>query len=367
MDEKRYLQYLLGLRKRVVQKDNNQLKLLLANFSETEQQKDIERRTSVIDDFFRVKINVKAFSEKERKISGLKPLDFSNNEEVFSALRDEFDFPYWTFTSLQKPTLQDCNNTFIYQLKACNLYCIWCFVDDSNKNASLGSGRFFEISEILDVFEKEKQSQIVHAVRPSGGEPTLAVEQWLELLRGLEKKNLEAYVQGDTNLTTGLLIEHLEKSGEIEKDFLKKVAEYKNFGLLCSFKGTDKQSFHESTKANPNLCDGRWHTFKKFIDAGIDAYPFIYAPNPHTLESFLEEGAKIFGDGFYLKTWIFKLKIYEAEKVRLRKLGINPEEYQKKLDENFIRSKEKMQEIIWKKFKINYQAIPRTGIKLKSI
>jgi tRNA(His) 5'-end guanylyltransferase len=44
--------------------------------------------------------------------------------------------------------------------------------------------------------------------------------------------------------------------------------------------------------------------------------------------------------------------------------GLVPEQEQKRLNENFIKSKEKMQEIIWDKFGINYQAVPRAGIKL---
>ena len=79
----------------------------------------------------------------------------------------------------------------------------------------------------------------------------------------------------------------------------------------------------------------------------------------------MEKGAKMFGDGFYLKTWMYKLKLYGAEKERLKKIDKNPEDYQKELDDNFNRSKEVMQDIIWKKFGINYQAIPRTGIELK--
>jgi len=113
------------------------------------------------------------------------------------------------------------------------------------------------------------------------------------------------------------------------------------------------------------LEDERWYSFSKIVKAGIDAYPFVYDPNPETLGSFMEKGAGMFGDGFYLKTWIFPLKFYGPERERLRKRGKNPEHYQKELDDNFGRSKEVMQDMIWKKFRLNYQATPRTGIELK--
>lgn len=101
------------------------------------------------------------------------------------------------------------------------------------------------------------------------------------------------------------------------------------------------------------------------MKAGIDAYPFIYDPNPNTIEKFMEKGAKIFGDGFYLKAWISPLKLYGPEKERLKKIGKNSEDYQKELDDNFNRSKEVMQHLVHEKYGINYQAIPRTGIELK--
>lgn len=364
MDIREWVDYNLSLRKKVVKKP---LKLLLASFIGTEQQKDI--KTQIIKDFFRVKINVKAWHEKIMKEKGLQAIDFTNNESVFSSMRDDFDIPYWAFISLtNKKPLKDYNNTFVYQLKCCNLHCPWCYVDDINKNGVEEGGRFFSIPEIIDVFESERKKQVLNVFRPSGGEPTIAVEQWLECIRELEKRNLDdVYIYGDTNLTTGHFIDVLEEKGEIEKNLLEKVAEH-NFGLLCSFKGTDKESFLRATgmpKQFEFLEEERWYSFSKLVKAGIDVYPFIYDPNPTSLENFMEKGAKKFGDGFFLKTWIFKLKLYGPEKIRLKAKGINIDEYQKKLDENFRRSEEIMQNLIWHKFGLNYKAVPRTGIKLK--
>jgi len=77
------------------------------------------------------------------------------------------------------------------------------------------------------------------------------------------------------------------------------------------------------------------------------------------------KGVKRHGDGFLLRTWVFPLKLYGPEKQRLKKLGINPEKYQQELDENFKESKEIMQDLVWKRVGVNYQAIPRPGIILK--
>ena len=363
-----WIRYCENLRNNVIKKENGENKYLLTNFSGTEQKKDIEARTPLINDFCRVKINVKAFSDEERAKKGLEPFDFHNEQDIFNALKEEFDMPYWALLSIAKP-LKDLTKTFIYQLKACNIHCPWCYVDDISKNAqNSNNSSFFSVREIMDMFEKEQKNQPLYNFRPSGGEPTLAVEQWLESLREIEKRNLTAFIQGDTNLTTGCYIEHLENTGQIEKNLLEKIGEYDNFGLLCSFKGTDKESFLKSIGMPEQfsfLEDERWHTFGKLVKAGIDAYIFVYGANPKTLEPFMKKGAGMFGDGFYLKTWIVKLKLYGAEKPRLDRIGVNSDAYQKELDENFQKSEEIMQNLIWKKFGINYQAFPRTGFKLK--
>jgi len=339
---------------------------LLANFVGTEQQKDIEKRTPLIEDFFRVKINVKAFSEQEQK--GLHAF-FHNNEAVFKAMANEFDMPYWAFVALEKKVpLKDLNDTFVYQLKACNLFCPSCYVDDSNKKPD-ARGKFFSMREIIDVFEQEQRKRPLYNFRPSGGEPTLAIEQWLEALNEIEKRNITAYVQGDTNLTTGHFLKYMEEREITEPHFLEKVAEHPNFGLLCSFKGTDKESFLDATGMPEELSfleEERWYTFRKFVKAGIDVYPFIYSPNPSSLEKFMKKGSEEFGDGFWLKTWIFPFKLYGPEKARLEKKKIDVEEYQRKINYNFSLAEEIMQELIWKKFHLNYKAIPRAGIKLRA-
>jgi len=379
MDLKEWVNYCSKLRSLLMKNDNGVNKYLLANFSGTSQQKDIEKRTPLIGDFYRVKINVKAFDEKEMGKKDLPVVDFTDYQQVSDGLRDEFDMPQWAHLTLHNRPLQDFNNILISQIKGCNLRCPWCYVDDSNKNSIQGGGaEYFSVPEILDVFEKERKKQPLYMIRPSGGEPTLAIEQWPEFLRELRKRGLEkeVYMQGDTNLTTGHFIEYLEDKGEIEPNLLEKVAEFKNQGILCSFKGTDTESFLRASGMThhngiPNMEYGfleqeRWYSFGKLIDAGIDAYPFIYDPNPETLKWFMEEGADKFGNGFYLKTRLFKLKLYGPEKERYAKIGKDPEKEQERLDNNFEQSCDILNDLIQRKLGVPYGAIPRTGIQLEN-
>jgi len=371
MNLKKWVEHCSKLNKKINSYEWGENKYLLSNFRGTSQQKDVEQRTALIGDFFRVKINSKAMDDDEMKRQGKEVMDFKDNEKVFGALRNEFDMSYWAFHKLQGAKLQDYNRVFISQIKGCNIFCPWCFVDDVNKNFKEDNGSaYFSMREILDAFEGERKKQTLNSIRTSGGEPTLAPQQWGDMLNGLWDRGLsdKVFFQGETNLTTGHFLDFLEGEGEIGEYFFEKIGNYKNFGVLSSFKGTDTESFLRASglsKEYSFLDDERWYSFKKMIKAGIDAYPFIYDPNPDTIESFMENGAKKFGEGFYLKTWIFPLKLYGPEKMRMEAHGLNPEEEQKRLNENFAKSQEVMQDIIYKKFGVNYQAIPRAGIELK--
>jgi len=376
MNLEKWINHCDNLRSNLIANEGGANKYLLANFSGTSQQKDIEKRTALIGDFCRIKINVKSFDEKEMQKQGKRVVDFSNYSEVFSALRDEFDMPQWAHLALMNRPLKDFQNIFIYQLKGCNIHCPWCYVDDINKNNQKGNGEFFSVSEIVDLFEQERKKQQLYMIRPSGGEPTLAIEQWGEMLSEIKKRGLEkeVYVQGDTNLTTGHFIESLESKNKIAENLLEKISKFDNFGVLCSFKGTDTESFLKAVgfvksdgSANRDysfLEDERWFSFSKLVKAGIDAYPFIYDSNPETITNFMEKGAEKFGSGFYLKTRLFKLKLYGPEKDRLAKIGKDPLEEQKRLDDNFEKSYKILNEIIQTKLGVPYGAIPRKGIKL---
>ena len=371
--------------------NNGRREYLLANFEGTKQSADIKKRSPMLyaKDFFRVKTNVKSWDPEIMKSKGKDPVDFKNNSEVFDSLRNEFDIPYWALTSMVGGPLVDYNNAFTYQMKTCNVNCPWCFVDNKNKNGKKGKGDYFSIKEIMNVFEEERKDKPLNMIRSSGGEPTIAIEQWYEILRELEKRDGlvdKVALWGDTNLMTGHFIDYLEHEGLIEKNIREKIGQYKNPQILCSFKGTDTESFLKSTgfikkdkgkamldergntvadKRYSFLDEERWYSFRKMVESGIDVYPFIYDPNPDTLEDFLDEGARRFGDGFYLKTWAFKLGSYGPAPQRYINLGLDPEKEQQKLDDNFKKSEEILQDLIYKKFKLNYKAVPRSGIPLE--
>jgi organic radical activating enzyme len=344
-------------------KKNGVKKYLLANFSETVQAGDIKKSAYVISDWYRTKDN-------------LKVNDGDPDEVLERAVKDQFDMPQWASIALGK-SLNETNMTFMPQTKTCNVYCPWCFVDDFNKNGKMGRGEYFSVREGIDVLQELRKEKTIHMMRRSGGEPLLLPWQWTENLIELERRGLskEIYFQGETNLTTGHFIDFLQRNGRLNKYFWDEVADYENFGVLCSFKGTDVESNLRSIgfsrkdgKVNRNfsfLEKERWYTFDKMVQAGIDAYPFVYDPNPNTLQSFLVKGMKKYGSDFVSKTWVFPLKMYGPEKIRLERRGIDKDEMQMKLDENYRIANEMMRELVPKMTGHEYKAIPRTDVHLK--
>jgi uncharacterized Fe-S cluster-containing radical SAM superfamily protein len=364
-----YLKYLYKLRKGVMRKDSGRLELLLSNFEGTVQQKDIEKRTGLIQSYFRIKVDVPVWDNIN--------FDWSNKEKIMEAMAERFDMPSWALYRMENSKelsegLKKYNHVFIYQLKACNLRCPYCYVDDANKDGKETSdSKFFSIEEIVDVFIKNRNEKI-NRIRPSGGEPTLVIEQLFELLKKLDEIGLtkEVYVQSDTNLTTGHFIDSLIERGELRENILEEIASYKNFGLLASFKGTDPESFARNTKSNPSLFEEQFYSFGKYLEAGIDVYPFLYNPNPRSLESFIDKLVREFGKKVCKRVWVFPIKMYEVTRDRLLKEAegkpIKLDDYLKQYEEewkrNFEESEKIMKKIMDERFGCSYKKVLRVDV-----
>lgn len=294
-------------------------KLLLSNFEGSEQLEDLKKTKGhvqgALEQFYRVKTNVKDEPMKEFYETG--------NPRVLM-----FDFNWWPLTRMQGRQ-EDYNNVFVYQLKGCNVACNFCFVDYFNNNGQVSHGaKFFSVEEIVEVFVKKreelkKQGKTVNVLRASGGEPSLVPEQWLALLQEIDKRSLsnEVYVQSDTNLTTGRVLDALMEKGEIDKHILEKIAEYDNFGLLSCFKGTDPEGFSEMTRCGPEFFEDTFYSLKKLTDAGIAVYPHVINPNPNTLEALMKRLELMYGPEAYPLMHVFNIGAYGPVKQRLKTEG----------------------------------------------
>ncbi|MEM5853540.1 MAG: radical SAM protein [Candidatus Aenigmatarchaeota archaeon] len=351
-----------------MKKEGKNLKLLLANFEGSVQQKDIEKRTSLIESFFRLKVDVPAWEDPN--------FNWQDKEMIMNSMADRFDMPSWALYRLEGRAelcedLKKYNKVFIYQMKGCNFHCPYCYVDDYNKDGIQdANSRFLSIEEIIQAFLRNRDNML-NRIRPSGGEPSLVPEQWLYLLEKLEDYELskEVHVQSDTNLSTGHFMDDMEKRGEIDRNLLKDVAGYRNFSLLTSFKGTDPENFLENTRSKKEFFEEQFYSFSKYLEAGIDVYPFLYNPNPNSLESFMDRFEKEFGKEICKKVWIFRIKIYDVTGKRLKNeakaMSLDPEAYVKRYEEewekNFVESEKIMERIMKERFGVNYKKVLRVG------
>ncbi|MBU4456164.1 MAG: 4Fe-4S cluster-binding domain-containing protein [Nanoarchaeota archaeon] len=356
----------LGLKRRdLVYQDS---KLLLANFALTEQKADLEKTKGntkgPIGDYFRIKTNIKT-ENKDGKESPMNEFYRTGNKKLLM-----FDFNWWPLTKMEGQQ-EDFNEVFIYQLKGCNVNCNFCFVDRFNNNGAESHGaKFFSVEELVDSFaekkkKKKKEGIKLNVLRPSGGEPSLVPEQWLAILQELDKRGLssEVYLQSDTNLTTGHMLEQLMDKGELDKCILNKIAEYDNFGLLSCFKGTDPERFTENTQCNPKFFEEQFYSYNLFANAGIAIYPHIVNPNSKSLEMFADMFAADHGEEAYKLLHLFSIGPYGPVKSRLERRG---EMYAlakiQEWRENYAAGEEVLENLLQNKFGIAYKDAHRPDI-----
>ncbi len=296
-------------------------KLLLANFDGSIQQQDLNKTKGsvqgAVESYYRIKSNIKPEPWK-------KFLETGDKKQLM------FDFNWWPMPALgtddEKKNPEHWNDVFIYQLKACNIACPFCFVDRYNNDGYQGHGaRFFSVDEIVDAFvkvreEKAKLGININVLRASGGEPSLVPEQWLGLLREVEKRGLsrEVYVQSDTNLLTAPALSYWIEKGELDRNILSEIAQYPNFGLLSCFKGTDPDNFSENTGCAPSHFAEPFISFGLFLQSGIKIYPHLINPNPQTLEGFMDVLAKSYGEEMWAMAHLFSIGPYGPVKDRFK-------------------------------------------------
>ncbi len=351
----------LALKRREgVFKDN---KILLTNFEGSLQQKDLEKTKGhvqgAVENFYRIKTNVKDAAWETYMNSGKSP-----------GTRDKkllmFDFNWWPLPKLGgKP--EQWNDVFLYQMKGCNINCNFCFVDSFNNNGQVDHGaKYFSTKEIVDAFVSKREELKgkgieLNVLRASGGEPSLVPEQWMQTLDELYDRGLsdKVYFQSDTNLMTNSAITYLENTGVIGGCLINLLAEYKNFGLLSCFKGTDHLNFAENTGCAPELFDEQFRSFNRYVKAGIKVYPHLVNPNPDTLENFMERLTEEHGEEMWVMPHILSIGAYGPVEERLKRQGKNPEEVVAKWNDNYQKSEALMEDMLQKRFGVGYKEVSR--------
>ncbi|MBU0470515.1 MAG: 4Fe-4S cluster-binding domain-containing protein [Nanoarchaeota archaeon] len=337
-------------------------KILVSSFVGSVQQQDLDKTKGnikgAVEDYFRVKSNIKPEPWQKYKESGDPKLLM-------------FDFNWWPIPTLgtddAKREPENWNNQFIYQLKGCNIACKFCFVDRYNNNGKLSHGaKYFKVSELVDNFlrvreEKASEGIRINVLRASGGEPSLVLEQWLQMLQHVEKRDLsdEVYVMSDTNLTTGSALESWMKNKEIDPGILKEIACYDNFGLLSCFKGTDSKNFVENTGCSPSYFPEQVASYLMFAEAGIRIYPHVINPDSDTFEGFMNSLEANLGEDIWKMMHIFTIGPYGPVAKRYGdQLEAQVAEWQK----NYARGEEILDRNLKNRFGVGYKESSRPEV-----
>lgn len=374
--------------------------LLVVDFSDTLEGKDSSKiielmpisRTNKYP--FRTKVNIKELDKIACNIYNKEFFDTSkkSDKEIEDFVkRKEFDFPLWykNTKGFEMKKINQYNNPFILQVAGCNFHgednqggCKYCFVDDSSNDAKISNAKiylninktiesFIEARQkIKEIYSKNGQDMDLKVFRISGGEPTIALDWALNILKGFEKNKIDVCTQIDTNLSTGRLIDNYEKTGVFEKYILEHIANY-NVKVLTAIKGVSDENLTENIMAYTNL-EEQTYSLKKIIKAGLDIYPQMYNPNPNQLKNYLDQMDNQF-ENFSLKVHIGPLKVYSPTKQRLEKIALqnnlNPNEEIKKQEETWKRNYENscnvLNDYLQDRYKLGYKDTVRSDVKIK--
>lgn len=357
-------------------------KALCVDFVGTLQAEDIKKRNDLIPDAlngaycYRAKINVKEFDVAERAKYGLPPFDFSDEQAIKRALKEEFDLPLWMLRAVGDDlrNIGKYNLPLIYQLKGCNFHsghkgsgCAFCFVDDDSNSGAKKGGVFLSPENVIATFRSVQDSLSIHHIRFSGGEPTLALNHILAVLKKINSTSPFIPFQFDSNLSTGSLIDWWIQNGALPADILEQIAVFDPKVLVC-FKGVDDLDIAYNTHSICNLSENLY-SLRKLVLAGFDVYPHIINPYIGGFRKFLGILEENF-ENILPKLHVLKINVYEPMKERIRILcrGKDFEAELKRhiIDWNmrYLAAIDILNDVMNKKYGVDYKDISRPGIKL---
>lgn len=377
----------IELRKTLVKDD----KVLCVDFEKTVQKQDLTKghfKDEATGTYpYRAKINIKHINDEWRAKNSLPPLkmsDFSDKESLYRAIKEaldeEFDIPLWFLRKagddLENISVYDMAVT--YQIKGCDYHdgnksggCVYCFVDNKSNSGEPEDGTYLSVKNIVDSFQSISKKIGTKVIRTSGGEPTLVLDHILSLYEEMERRGIDPILaQFDTNLSTGKLIEYFEEEGVYEKNILEKIAYY-DPKVLVAFKGTSDESISQNVQAGCTV-DDQTYSLTKLVKAGLDVYPYIYNPDPKTLESFINRLEGRF-ENMLPKIHIGQLKVYTPTRERValiaQDMGRKPKDllslYGAEWNSNYEKSCEIMNSLCLQRLGVRYKEIERPFVKIK--
>jgi len=146
----------------------------------------------------------------------------------------------------------------------CNLCCKFCWSWRAN-TCIHKVGRFYSGEEVARTILSIARRRGYRQVRVSGGEPTLSMNNLLEILETLEREAFGVLFILETN---GILL-------GARKELACKLSRFKNVHVRVSLKGTNEEEFHKLTGAVPNAFELQLRALKNLLDCGVETHPAV--------------------------------------------------------------------------------------------
>ena len=161
-----------------------------------------------------------------------------------------------------------------FQNASCNWRCWYCFVPFNLLSANRKYSDWLGPAQLVDLYLSQDDPPRI--IDLTGGQPDL-VPEWIPwMMNELRNRGLaeNTYIWSDDNLSNDYFWRFLsDKDREL-------IATYKNYGRVCCFKGFDAESFSFNTAAEPELFDRQFELMKRLISTGVDLYAYATITTP---------------------------------------------------------------------------------------
>jgi len=156
----------------------------------------------------------------------------------------------------------------VFQNAACNWRCWYCYVPFELLNANPDYSDWLSPVTLIDRYLDQPDPPPI--IDLTGGQPDL-VPEWVPwMMAELKNRGLEhqVYLWSDDNLSNDYFWQFLSDTD------LELIATYPNYGRVCCFKGFNAESFAFNTRAEPALFERQFELMKRFLTLGIDLYAY---------------------------------------------------------------------------------------------
>ncbi|BAY95715.1 MULTISPECIES: hypothetical protein [unclassified Tolypothrix] len=156
----------------------------------------------------------------------------------------------------------------VFQYAACNWRCWYCYVPFDLLKANPDFSDWLSPTSLINRYLDQPDPPPI--IDLTGGQPDL-VPEWVPWMmaeiksRGLER---QIYLWSDDNLSNDYFWKYLSDAD------IELIATYPNYGRVCCFKGFNAESFAFNTRAESALFDQQFHLMKRLLTLGIDLYAY---------------------------------------------------------------------------------------------